>query len=204
MKVMGAMGSCAQEAVFVHLGRNLGGKRLDSRAERRDAHVVPRIGRIGVHVAIGLESLEMSPDVVERGIGKRIGLRMVVPPEFPPGVEDRAGFRGQRGNGGIVGRLRDIGGQRLVREHFALRRHSGVSGSRFSSVLSAQEIRHEMRGERVCAPHLILRERYPVVHTSLAGNAVLPMEQRVGHAVQLKAPVCLPCVFWPQKLIAVV
>ena len=76
----GRGGSCAQEAMFVHLGRNLGGKRLDSRAERRDAYVVPRIGRIGVHVAIGLESLEMSPDVSRRrSIGyqwKTIGLHV--------------------------------------------------------------------------------------------------------------------------------
>ncbi len=77
--------------MFSNLLGDLRGENLHRCAEFADEARVFGIGRIGVHMAVGLEALEMCTDVIERGVGKRPRLRVVVAPEPPAGVEDAGG-----------------------------------------------------------------------------------------------------------------
>ena len=89
-----------QEPILVHLRSDLCGKGLLRRAQGGEKSVVGFVGGGGVHLLLAgrraLHTLEMQADVVVGGVRVRALLRMVLPPQLPPGIKYGArGFTGR-------------------------------------------------------------------------------------------------------------
>ena len=81
-------GRSFEEAVFADLGGDVRSEGLHGGAEVADQARVFGVGRVGVHVAVRLEALEVRADVVEGGVGQGGRLGMVAAPEPSSRVKD--------------------------------------------------------------------------------------------------------------------
>lgn len=179
-----------QEAVFVDFRLDFAGEQLQVLPQGCDEFRVAGIVAVGIHLSLGVRALEVETDVVEGGVGIGIGLRVVVTPQFAPGIHHGLGFRGE------------LQGVRccvffwLVEQIWSCLRHRAV--------LASDVVGHKMAFELFLGIDFLLGERNPMVCATFGADTVLPVKKRVNEAVCLKFFISLPIVVREQELVSVV